>query len=300
MGQVATIEVSSLPGLVSSASHRLALATSAAEVLEARDAASYAYDQAKAAARFAKAKGAHDELIATVHRTQADALEIEAQAKRRLADEYDAAQDRGEVATRDRGGANLPNGVSGGNTVATVADLGLTRKQVHEARQIRDAEKADPGIVRRVLDQRLAERQEPTKAAVREAVDNVVAIDKLRSPRKPAAVIDEEVDREAAAEEAAEEERTADEVDLTTLEGRAHAFNGALSTLDLIDIRGREYWKVFGEAPARETYESWVRSAHGKLTDIIREMDNGIHGREQDQARRHGKGSRRDGSRRDS
>jgi hypothetical protein len=31
------------------------------------------------------------------HRAQADALEIEAGAKRRLADEYDAAQERGEV-----------------------------------------------------------------------------------------------------------------------------------------------------------------------------------------------------------
>jgi hypothetical protein len=39
-------------------------------------------------------------LIAAAHRAQADALEIEAQAKRRLADEYDAAQDRGEVAVR--------------------------------------------------------------------------------------------------------------------------------------------------------------------------------------------------------
>jgi hypothetical protein len=32
----------------------------------------------------------------------ADALEIEAGAKRRLADEYDAAQERGEVRTRGR------------------------------------------------------------------------------------------------------------------------------------------------------------------------------------------------------
>jgi hypothetical protein len=40
----------------------------------------------------------HDELIAAVFRAQADALTIEAQAKRRLADEYDAAQERGDVA----------------------------------------------------------------------------------------------------------------------------------------------------------------------------------------------------------
>ncbi|MDP4022434.1 hypothetical protein Q8W71_07355 [Methylobacterium sp. NEAU 140] len=39
---------------------------------------------------------------------------------------------------------------------ATVADLGLTRKAVHEARQLRDAEAADPGVIHRTLDERLA------------------------------------------------------------------------------------------------------------------------------------------------
>jgi hypothetical protein len=34
-----------------------------------------------------------------VYHAQADALEIEVMAKRRLADEYDAAQDRGELRT---------------------------------------------------------------------------------------------------------------------------------------------------------------------------------------------------------
>jgi hypothetical protein len=56
------------------------------------------YDVAKRTARLAKAKGAHDELIAKAHRAQADALEIEAMAKRRMADEYEAAQLRDEVA----------------------------------------------------------------------------------------------------------------------------------------------------------------------------------------------------------
>ncbi len=37
------------------------------------------------------------------HRAQADALEIEAMAKRRLADEYDAAQERGEVGQQTGG-----------------------------------------------------------------------------------------------------------------------------------------------------------------------------------------------------
>jgi hypothetical protein len=32
------------------------------------------------------------------------------------------------------------------------ADIGLTHKQIHEARQIRDAEQAQPGVIRQILD----------------------------------------------------------------------------------------------------------------------------------------------------
>lgn len=35
------------------------------------------------------------------------------------------------------------------------ADIGVSPKDIHEARIIRDAEKADPGIIRRTLDQLL-------------------------------------------------------------------------------------------------------------------------------------------------
>lgn len=156
--------VQSLPVLVQRAASQLASATSAAEVLEARDMASVAYTAAKAAARLAKAKGAHDELIAKAHRAQADALEIEAMAKRRLADEYDAAQLRGEV--------KAPNNAKTNSSVEAVSApaLGLTHKQVHEARQIRDAEETYPGLVRRTLDSALDAGEEPTKAAVRRAV----------------------------------------------------------------------------------------------------------------------------------
>ena len=90
--------VSDLPGLIDRAASMLAGAKSAAEVLEAREYAGLAYDAAKRASRLSRAKSAHDDLIAAAHRAQADALEIEAAAKRRLADEYDAAQARGEVA----------------------------------------------------------------------------------------------------------------------------------------------------------------------------------------------------------
>jgi hypothetical protein len=84
-------------------------------------------------------------VIAAVHRAQADALDIEAQAKRRLADEYDAAQERGEVGRQGQRTDLLPDE----KKVPTPSDVGLSYKQVHDARQVRDAEAADPGVVRR-------------------------------------------------------------------------------------------------------------------------------------------------------
>ncbi len=68
---------------------------------------------------------------------------IESETKRRLADEYDAAQERGELAA-GRPKKSLPDENS---FQARVGDIGPTSKQIHEARQIRDAEKASPGIV---------------------------------------------------------------------------------------------------------------------------------------------------------
>ncbi len=157
----------SLPDLVRRAATALASAETAAEILEARQIARLARDVLKREAAVLKAKSAHGDVIAAVRRTQADALEIESLADKRLADEYDAAQERGEVATgRDGPGA----GVSGGNAKVTAAEIGLSRKEIHEARQIRDAEKNEPGAVRRILDEKLAAGEEPTRAALRAGI----------------------------------------------------------------------------------------------------------------------------------
>lgn len=168
----------SLTVLVTRAARNLQSATSSAEVLEARRSASVAYDASKKAARMMQAKGAHDELIAAAHRAQADALEIEASAKRRLADEYDAAQERGELAKPGN-----PN-CSKGEQLPGPEALNLTRKEIHEARMIRDAEEAHPGIVRETLDRSLGERREPTKAEMRRSILAAVAEVKKR-PKKP-------------------------------------------------------------------------------------------------------------------
>lgn len=168
-----------LPSLIDRAASMLAGAKTAAEVLEARDCAGLAYDTAKRAARLRRAKSAHDDLIAAAHRAQADALEIEAAAKRRLADEYDAAQALGEV---KRNGGDRST-VEDRNT-ASAADLGLRRDQIHDARLIRDAEASDPGIVRRTLDQKLERGEEPTRAALRKMVVDA-ALRGMRPERKP-------------------------------------------------------------------------------------------------------------------
>ena len=166
-------ELDSLSALVDRAAATLRNARSSAEVLEARELAGATYDLAKRTGRLLKAKQAHDELIAAAYRAQGDALLIESQAKMRLADEYDAAQERGEVS----GPGGERSGREHSPAPATSADLGLTRKDVHEARQVRDAEAAEPGIVRRAVDHRVAAGQEPTKAAIREAVRERVASD---------------------------------------------------------------------------------------------------------------------------
>jgi hypothetical protein len=162
---------SSLPDMVREAASRLAAAQTSAEVLDARLQATVAYDVAKSAGRIARAKKAHDEVIVAVYRAQADALEIESAAKRRLADEYDAAQERGEI----RG--NGERSFSGAGK-ASADEAGLSPKDIHEARQLRDAERADPGVTRRSIDRIVERGEEPTRAAVRREIVSA-------PPRKP-------------------------------------------------------------------------------------------------------------------
>lgn len=66
-------------------------------------------------------------------------------AKRRLADEYDAAQPK-DAAVRGR-----PKSVET-RTLLQLPRLAFTRKDIHEARIIRDAEADEPGIIRRKVD----------------------------------------------------------------------------------------------------------------------------------------------------
>jgi hypothetical protein len=158
-----------LPRLIEQAAAALASATTAAEILDAGYRANIVYTEAKLAARLAKAKQAHDEILTACHRAMGDALIIETQAQCRLADEYDAAQARGEAATHSPGNPQIVRQQDDLQRPATSTDLGIKRQQLFEARIIRDAEKAHPGIVRRTVEQRLAARQAPTRAEVMRA-----------------------------------------------------------------------------------------------------------------------------------
>ena len=169
MNALTSIPTDTLPTLIDKATQALDNARNSAEVLEARDMARVAYDAAKSAGRMAKAKKAHDSLVSEVHRSQAHALAIRARAEMRLAEEYDAAQDRGEVAKsgqQDR----VRDSVGGNNAIATAADIGLRRDEIHEARKLRDAERDEPGLVQRAIDNMVERGEEPTRAALRKEV----------------------------------------------------------------------------------------------------------------------------------
>ncbi|WP_199201636.1 hypothetical protein [Mesorhizobium sp. L-2-11] len=65
------------------------------------------------------------------------------------------------------------------------ADALISRKAIHEARIIRDAEVVKPGVVRATVDEALAAGKEPTKAKVRQAVE-AVAPPRGQAKAKPA------------------------------------------------------------------------------------------------------------------
>ena len=184
-----TNEIEKLPGLLARAVRTLEQATSAAEVLEAAEQANFAYKAAKMVSRLSTMTDAHDEVRSACRKMMADALIIEARADCRLADEYDAAQERGEV--QKAGGNRKPINITNSNNDPTVRDIGLTSKKVHEARIVRDAEKAEPGIVQKTVEEKLQAGQEPTRADVKRATRGKRAstrrTDEVKSEPKAAA-----------------------------------------------------------------------------------------------------------------
>lgn len=174
-------EAEKLTPMIRRAADALAKATTASEISDVVDQAALVYDAAKVSSSFLKKQAAQVEVIAACHQAMGDAMNIKARAQFRLADEYEAAQARGELATQSHGGANIPHGVPNENTVPlTSSDVGLSRKMMHEARIVRDAERAEPGIVAKTIDAILQKGEAPQYADVKRAMRKVLAVEQAK------------------------------------------------------------------------------------------------------------------------
>jgi hypothetical protein len=78
----------------------------------------------------------------------------------RLADEHDAAWARGKVAVHDQSKVEPAN-------FTTALNLGLRRDQIQDARPTRDADGADPAILRHAVVKRLEYGMDPMPAVLR-------------------------------------------------------------------------------------------------------------------------------------
>jgi hypothetical protein len=80
----------------------------------------------------------------------------------RLAGEYRAAQEAGEVAARGRPAEKCEDAAH----LPTRDEVGIDHRVVSEGNRLAEAEAADPGVIRRTLDERLERGEEPTNAAL--------------------------------------------------------------------------------------------------------------------------------------
>lgn len=130
--------------------------------------ASGAYAQAKAAGGHAERVKASRSLVDKARRLQADALKIEALSYCAMADAVDDAQEKGQIIRTGR-----PKSVSGENTF-TLDEVGIDRQHLHHARKLRNAEKLNPGFVDDVIEARLSEGLEPSRASLKKAAGHAV------------------------------------------------------------------------------------------------------------------------------
>jgi hypothetical protein len=141
------------------------------DVIAAKVLAAHAYDDAKSAVALAERFKAGNALVDKARRLQGDALLIETRAKIRLADEWDAATAAGLIS---KGGRPTEKPVDGKNGFSA-AEAGLDRKEIHEARKLRNAEAKEPGIVERAIAARLSSGLNPSRANLRAAVGTASA-----------------------------------------------------------------------------------------------------------------------------
>lgn len=140
----------------------------AGDVERALKLSSVTYDQAKAAAGSAERVKASRELVDKARRMQAEALKIESLCYVAMADAVDEAQDRGEIGRQGQR-ADVQ-----GSDKFTLEDVGIDRRRLSEARKLRDAVRADPDFVERVVEAHIAEGAEPSRAALKKAAGHAI------------------------------------------------------------------------------------------------------------------------------
>jgi hypothetical protein len=158
----AVAQIDALPLTIARVAGALDRATTAAELLAVWHTTELLYTAAKECARVEIFKKE------ACHKAMADVLLIQVRAQCRFADEYDAAQKRGELNKPGR-----PN-FSQQEKFSVLEELGLGGKKIHLARKVRDAEKAKPGLAEITL-----ATGEPTRARLMRAVDEAL------TPPKP-------------------------------------------------------------------------------------------------------------------
>jgi hypothetical protein len=135
----------------------------AGDVERALKLSSVAYDQAKAVAGSAERVKTSRDLVDKARRMQAEALKIESLCYVAMADAVDEAQAKRQIARQ--GQRSDVQGVD----MFTLSEVGVDRRRLSEARHIRDAVKSEPGFVDRVIEVRLSEGMEPSRAAMKKA-----------------------------------------------------------------------------------------------------------------------------------
>lgn len=140
----------------------------AGDVEKALKLSSVAYDQAKAAAGSAERVKASRELVEKARRMQADALKIETMCYCAMADAVDEAQAKGQLS---RGGR--PETVQSEDRFS-LEDVGVDKRRLHDARQLRNAVRAEPQFVERIVEARLSEGLEPSRAALKKAAGHAI------------------------------------------------------------------------------------------------------------------------------
>lgn len=126
------------------------------------------YEQAKAAGGYAQKVKASRELVDKARGLQAEALKIESICYVAMADAVDAAQAKGELS---RGGR--PEKVHDADRF-TLEEVGIDKRRLHEARGLRNAERKEPGFIDRVIEVRLSEGLEPSRASLKQAAGHAI------------------------------------------------------------------------------------------------------------------------------